>query len=782
MAINVEVNGVTRNAFTRYKTCRIQKDGPVETCRVEFLDRDLTAAAFRVEPGDEIHIDRDGTALEFGGTVERVTDSRLTGLDNPLAPSSGLEGGATVTTVEARGWYFEAADVKIPILILQPQGLFVAAEYLRSTYLAAKGWTMLGPTTGGPDLPLLVYHNNTVAEIFDDLTKQSGHPWRVNGDREMAFVEIGTLVAPHTYTNVNSIVLRGATWVQERVRRATRLLITTGGTGQFVAHHEDRIANGVLTHFPVNVLPPELSASIDNAAGYAIGATSIAVDGLPKSFTFKAGLPIRFGAHSGYQLASDATTDADGKATFVLGAGLSKAVVDDESLTLDSSATVRLELDGTPTFLGGSWTFNTEQAMFVKTGGAPTAGVVVTYKVLINFPATVRSWRDEAQAPDGSFDYEYVKDSELHWKEATDVVQTHEAALVELAYRVEQPKELRIATYEQDVYPWMLAPCSFPERLIEGDYLVQSVVLTDTGRLDQKPRVELTLLEGSNIGRNWRQFWTGKDSGAKYVESTEPPPEFTLPTTNLSMHFDASEIDDLKTTYVLGGPHTGTPADGDHVYVWLEGEGADLIFKQISSLPTPELREATPLMALQCIDILGQTGISANNQSMTLTNNGGVARALSDIITASAYTMLVSFLPETINSTDATYGGEPLIADTAGYWGIFLAKVAGVPQVIAYNYVSVAHYVMVPCSAGNSHVVMVRHEGGNLYISLDGGTESSIASGNTASLGGTPRIGHNVYGPGSYNGRIGEIAVYNAALTGTDLSDAIGYFVSKWLP
>jgi hypothetical protein len=624
----------------------------------------------------------------------------------------------------------------------------------------------------------LVYHNNTVAEIFDDLTKQSGHPWRVNGDREMAFVEIGTLVAPHTYSNVNSIVLRGATWVQERVRRATRLLITTGGTGQFVAHHEDRIANGVLTHFPVNVLPPELSASIDNAAGYAIGATSIAVDGLPKSFTFKAGLPIRFGAHSGYQLASDATTDADGKATFVLGAGLSKAVVDDESLTLDSSATVRLELDGTPTFLGGSWTFNTEQAMFVKTGGAPTAGVVVTYKVLINFPATVRSWRDEAQSSDGSFDYEYVKDSELHWKEATDVVQTHEAALVELAYRVEQPKELRIATYEQDVYPWMLAPCSFPERLIEGDYLVQSVVLTDTGRLDQKPRVELTLLEGSNIGRNWRQFWTGKDSGAKYVESTEPPPEYTLPLTNLSMHFDASEIDDLKTTYVLGGPHTGTPSDGDDVSVWLEGEGADLIFKQSGSEPLPDLRSTTPLMALQCIDFPG----TASTHRMVLTNNGGVNRALSDIITASAYTMLISFLPETITSTSPNYQGQPLIGDGAGYWGVFLANVSGVPHVIGFNYIGIAYYVMLPCSAGSSHVVMVRHESGSLYISLDGGSESSVATGNTESLAGVPYIGSGTYGGGRYDGRIGEIAVYNAALTGTNLSDAIGYFVSKWLP
>ena len=30
-------------------------------------------------------------------------------------------------------------------------------------------------------------------------------------------------------------------------------------------------------------------------------------------------------------------------------------------------------------------------------------------------------------------------------------------------------------------------------------------------------------------------------------------------------------------------------------------------------------------------------------------------------------------------------------------------------------------------------------------------------------------------------GRIGEIAIYNTALTGTDLTDATDYFVDKWL-
>jgi hypothetical protein len=523
MALNVEVNGVNKNAFVRRKTTRIQKDGAIETCRVEFLDHDTTAAAFRVAPGDELRVDRDGVSLEFGGEATRVTDQRLSGLDDPSGMTPGQRGGGTVTIVEARNWYFEAADVRLPIFVWPGGGLFDLAEYLRSTYLDAKGWTMLGPLTGGPALPVLVYVNKTIAEIFDDQTKTTFYPWRVNGDREMAFVEPGSLTAPHTYDNTNSIVLRGATWTQDRARRATRLFVTTGGTGQFVDFHSDHIADGTVNFFPVHVLPQEIAAAVNNVGGYAAGASSLALDGLPKSFTFKAGATIRFADHGPYELTSDATSNADGEATFALTGPIAQAVVDDQSVTLDAGATVRLEVNGTPTALGSGsdWSFDQEQAQFRKDGSVPASGTVVRYKALISYPAVVRVWAEEAQGTFGNFNYLTVKDAELSWPQYTDVVPAKLAAVAELTYRIAEPKELKLATFAQDVYPWMIATCSFPERGISGPFMVTSISLTDVGRKDGLMRAELTLVEGFGVGRDWRDFWKGTDGGARLVPSAK---------------------------------------------------------------------------------------------------------------------------------------------------------------------------------------------------------------------------------------------------------------------
>jgi hypothetical protein len=522
MAINIKVNGVNQNAFTRYKTLRIQKDGPIETLRVEFLDHDTTDTAFRPAAGDELHVDRDDEHLEFGGEITRVTDQRLSGLDNPSGSTDWQRGGGTVTIVEARGWYFEAADVKIPIIIFPPQGLYVTVEYLRIKFLSGKGWTNLEATTGGPSLPMLVYRDQTVADIFDDLTKKTGYPWRVNGEREMAFLS-GPLPCPHTYDNSNSIVLRGATWSQQRVRRATRLLITTGGGGgEYFSHHEDHPTNGTKTHFPVNVLPPEVTGAINNVGGYAVSSTSLVIDGLPKSYTMAAGSTLRFGGHGAYQLTADATTDADGEATIIIAPGLSESVVDDEAITFGTETFVKLEVGGAATDLDGApWSFDPEDNQFVTSGVAPSFGNV-TYRTLVKLPTVVRVWTADAQSPDGSFDYGAVRDSEVRWTEYTDVVRAKEAGDSELEYRTEEPKELKISTFEQDVYPWMLATCSFPERLIDGPFTVQSVTLVDVGRRNQAPRVELTLLEGSVLDRNWRGFWRAKDSGAQLLSVPFP--------------------------------------------------------------------------------------------------------------------------------------------------------------------------------------------------------------------------------------------------------------------
>jgi hypothetical protein len=44
------------------------------------------------------------------------------------------------------------------------------------------------------------------------------------------------------------------------------------------------------------------------------------------------------------------------------------------------------------------------------------------------------------------------------------------------------------------------------------------------------------------------------------------------------------------------------------------------------------------------------------------------------------------------------------------------------------------------------HVYHIRHESGNLYISIDGGVEQSVASGNTTSVGNNARIGTSSVG------------------------------------
>jgi hypothetical protein len=76
---------------------------------------------------------------------------------------------------------------------------------------------------------------------------------------------------------------------------------------------------------------------------------------------------------------------------------------------------------------------------------------------------------------------------------------------------------------------------------------------------------------------------------------------------------------------------------------------------------------------------------------------------------------------------------------------------------------------------------MGRHESGNLYASLDGGSEGSIASGTSVAIfpGGAGVVLGGGSGTGTFNGRISELVVYNIALTGTDLSDAIASLMAK---
>lgn len=251
-----------------------------------------------------------------------------------------------------------------------------------------------------------------------------------------------------------------------------------------------------------------------------------------------------------------------------------------------------------------------------------------------------------------------------------------------------------------------------------------------------------------------------------------------LPTTNLRLHVDASDTDKLFTTFSGSGVHTGTPSDGSLVQVWDdEGDGiANVALIYNTAGQTAAWRTTTPLMLHPCLDFDGSDDFYS-----AYTQTGGAVKAVSDFITASAFTVLVAFRAESITSTGAASAGHILLGDDGGYFGLSLRNVSGQRKISGYNWDGTSDVVQSDISENTDYVVMYRHESGNLYMSINGGSEvGPVASGNTQSVASTLSVG-SLAGGVTFNGRIGEIAIYNAALSGTPLSDAISYFTGKWL-
>lgn len=79
-------------------------------------------------------------------------------------------------------------------------------------------------------------------------------------------------------------------------------------------------------------------------------------------------------------------------------------------------------------------------------------------------------------------------------------------------------------------------------------------------------------------------------------------------------------------------------------------------------------------------------------------------------------------------------------------------------------------------TTATTYALMLRHEGGNIYISRDGGAESSAASGDTATMTSTIQISES----NAFDGILGEVLFYNRALTANEIATVTAYLKSKW--
>ena len=250
-----------------------------------------------------------------------------------------------------------------------------------------------------------------------------------------------------------------------------------------------------------------------------------------------------------------------------------------------------------------------------------------------------------------------------------------------------------------------------------------------------------------------------------------------LPSTNLTLHLDASDTDNLFTTWVNGGAHTGTPGDGDLVQVWRrETDGSvspcNAAYKNSNA---PAWRTTTPLMALACLDFDG------TDDGMVLVNNVGVTDYLASntFFSTTARAIVIAFRAEAItttNSTAATATSNHGLFSGDSYWGITLRNDGGQRKAQFAAYDTGWKMAEVNVSVDTDHVLCARHDGSNLYISVDGGAETSTACSTIGADTGQVFIGRSIDGI-CLNGRVGEVAIYNASAYPTD---AIAYFREKW--
>lgn len=255
-----------------------------------------------------------------------------------------------------------------------------------------------------------------------------------------------------------------------------------------------------------------------------------------------------------------------------------------------------------------------------------------------------------------------------------------------------------------------------------------------------------------------------------------------LTQTGLTAHCKADDTSYLFKTYVNTGIHTGTPsANNDIIEVWDNVAGiADQAWMFSANVATyPRYKPAAnSLMKYACLSFDGRR-IHAYNQ------NGTAQKFISSFFTNSDFTIMAAFYPQAIVSTAANaYQGEPLIADFGNVMGLFMRDISGVKKISGYNNDNTLDEIHLNITTGKTYIVTFQHYGGNLRMSLIDETHTKtsatpVASGNSWNMGNQLAIGNTggIFG----NFLMGEFAVWNTGLTGSDLTDSETYF-SRWLP
>lgn len=144
----------------------------------------------------------------------------------------------------------------------------------------------------------------------------------------------------------------------------------------------------------------------------------------------------------------------------------------------------------------------------------------------------------------------------------------------------------------------------------------------------------------------------------------------------------------------------------------------------------------------------------------TAGNNLGV------FIDNNAAFIIVSGVFDTLTNNDASsFRNHGMIGDASGFQGIY-GKSGG--SVIAFNFDGSTDDDTASISAGIGYVFTLRHEGGTLFMGVNGTEGAGVASGNTSTLTGIFRLGRAFNTSATFlDGKVLEAAVFDTVPNGT---------------
>lgn len=154
-------------------------------------------------------------------------------------------------------------------------------------------------------------------------------------------------------------------------------------------------------------------------------------------------------------------------------------------------------------------------------------------------------------------------------------------------------------------------------------------------------------------------------------------------------------------------------------------------------------------------------------------NDSLVSVATSNFFTSSSGALVVSVIIDAASANSATsFQNHAIFYDPSGiFMGLFARALSGV-TFYAYNWDGNEDNTTVTGSVGTAYVLMWRHHGGNLYVSINGGTETSVASGNTSNMASLLRLSGGS-GSAACNMKVAELFTTSNGSQTTALATAI---------